>query len=392
MRRYVRHRNPTHFTSFFCFRNLFRRNLFCRMFLALRTPFASQMVSAKTLSEGNSIVVKAVVQALSLLQQAKKKKQKLNLVHSGNRKGKAARPRARRSVEEIYQCLGPIYFRRAYRMSYDDFWILHKKLHDGIKKALSKAALTSAARKMNDDRHGKGKGNYESKKSCNYRTPPVPNGPIKTSARLACALRYFAGASCYDLVVQYGISLEEVRNSIWYVVEATNRLPEFFIRYPSGKEQQQKIADDFCLASGVGFKNCAGAIDGILVWIQKPSGTEAEAAGIGLKKLFCSRKNKFGLNCQAVSDKRGRFLDISITYGAASSDCLAFEASDLHRRLEMGLLKRGFVIFGDNAYINSAYLATPYPNVSGGSKDNYNFYHSQVSLLATNRSNFQRRL
>ena len=60
-------------------------------------------------------------------------------------------------------------------------------------------------------------------------------------------------------------------------------------------------------------------------------------------------------------------------------DLLDFEVSDLYRRLEGGLLTDGFVIFGDNAYLNSTFLATPYPNVSGGSKDNYNYYHSQVS-------------
>ena len=65
--------------------------------------------------------------------------------------------------------------------------------------------------------------------------------------------------------------------------------------------------------------------------------------------------------------------------GGSSADCLAFEASDLYRRLEGGLLTDGLVIFGDNAYLNSTFLATPYPNVSGGSKDNYNYYHSQVS-------------
>jgi hypothetical protein len=36
--------------------------------------------------------------------------------------------------------------------------------------------------------------------------------------------------------------------------------------------------------------------------------------------------------------------------------------------------------FGDNAYINSQYMVTPYPNTSGGSKDNYNYFHSQLRI------------
>jgi hypothetical protein len=59
------------------------------------------------------------------------------------------------------------------------------------------------------------------------------------------------------------------------------------------------------------------------------------------KKYLCGRKHKFGLNCQAVCDARGRFLDMSITYGGSSSDCLAFEDSNLHKRLEDGLVNMG---------------------------------------------------
>ena len=75
--------------------------------------------------------------------------------------------------------------------------------------------------------------------------------------------------------------------------------------------------------------------------------------------------------------------------GGASSDCLAFVASELHTRLENGLMKKDgekerFVLFGDNAYLNTSYMATPFPNVAGNedmkSKDNYNFYHSQLRI------------
>jgi hypothetical protein len=41
-----------------------------------------------------------------------------------------------------------------------------------------------------------------------------------------------------------------------------------------------------------------------------------------------------------------------------------------------------YVLFGNNAYLNSTYMATHFPNVSDDpeqkSKDNYNFYHSQL--------------
>ena len=282
-------------------------------------------------------------------------------------KRRKARLRHRRSMSDIYLQLGPLYFRRAYRMTYESFCVLHNKLKDRI------AAATAARRWNVTTTIGNRKKN---------RTPPVPNGkPISTSVRLGCALRYFAGASPYDLMVKFGVSYTSVLDSVWIVVEAINTYPDFFIEYPSDFAEQKRIAAEFGKASQVPFDCCAGAIDGILIWINKPSEKDAQKSGLGRKKFFCGRKHKFGLNCQSVSDCRGRILDISMRYGGSASDCIAFEASSLWRRLEAGLLLPGLVFFGDNAYLNSNYMATPYPNVSRGSKDDYNFFHSQVSFL-----------
>ncbi len=65
--------------------------------------------------------------------------------------------------------------------------------------------------------------------------------------------------------------------------------------------------------------------------MHKSSLKEADGAGICQKTFLCGWNNKFGLNCQAISDVCGHILDMSITYGGLSSDCLAFEASDLHK-------------------------------------------------------------
>ena len=82
------------------------------------------------------------------------------------------------------------------------------------------------------------------------------------------------------------------------------------------------IARGFCNASKVKFDCCAGAIDGILIWMHKPSLKEAEAAGIGQKKFLCGQKEKFDLNYQAVCILKGRIIDMLITYGDSSLSCL----------------------------------------------------------------------
>jgi hypothetical protein len=181
-------------------------------------------------------------------------------------------------------------------------------------------------------------------------------------------------------MAKYGVSEKSVRESIWAVVEAVNSLDEFIIEYSDSEEAQLKLASEFQSVSEVKFSNCAGAIDGILIWIFKPSEEDAAAAGCCRRKFFCGCKGKFGLNCQAVSDVRGRILDFSIGLPGASSDCISFEASNLYERLEGGLLKKGLVLFGDNAYLNTRYMATPFSNVSSGSKDDCNYFHSQVRI------------
>ena len=81
----------------------------------------------------------------------------------------------------------------------------------------------------------------------------------------------------------------------------------------------------------------------------------------------------------ATVDDQRRFIDIDISHPGATSDYLAFSVSSLKRRLVSGLLLAGKYIFGDNAYVNESYMATPYrtPNTA---KDNYNFYHSQLRI------------
>jgi hypothetical protein len=77
--------------------------------------------------------------------------------------------------------------------------------------------------------------------------------------------------------------------SIWGVVEAVNQFEEFHISYPASHELQQRIAADFAAVSDVNFTVCAGAIDGVLICIGKPSEKDAEKAQISCKKLFCAR-------------------------------------------------------------------------------------------------------
>lgn len=77
-------------------------------------------------------------------------------------------------------------------------------------------------------------------------------------------------------MVKYGVSHTDIFTSVWCVVEAINRVEEFFIVYPRDHDKQRQIAAGFRAVLQAGFDNCAGAIDGILIWIHKPSQKQSD--------------------------------------------------------------------------------------------------------------------
>ena len=86
---------------------------------------------------------------------------------------------------------------------------------------------------------------------------------------------------------------------------------------------------------------------------------------------------------QAICDDKKQFIRMSIVYGASSSDHMAFEVTKLRQEKlsQPGFLADNLCIFGDNAYVNTNFMATPYSNVgTDKEKDAYNFYHSQIRI------------
>ena len=208
------------------------------------------------------------------------------------------------------------------------------------------------------------------------------NGLIPLPVRLGCALRFWAGGDPHDLMLVFGISYCEVFRSIDFVRETINQTPSLRLEFPTDHAKQRAIAKSFEQKSEVSFDNCVGCVDGLLIWIHMPSLEECEKVSVGQTKFVCGRKNKFGLNMQAICDSKRRFLNISILFGASASDMLAFEASPIRVKMDRpGFLAEGLCLYGDNAYVNRAFMASPDPSGSGISvEDSYNFFHSQLRI------------
>jgi hypothetical protein len=104
--------------------------------------------------------------------------------------------------------------------------------------------------------------------------------------RLGAALHYFTGGSPYDIMCVFCISYSEVLKSVWVVIDAINHCPQFHNSYPSSLEEQHRITAECYSASTPKFRNCTGAIDGILIWTEKPSLTEAKSVGVDQKNSY----------------------------------------------------------------------------------------------------------
>lgn len=266
-------------------------------------------------------------------------------------------PRQRRLVADIFEQLGPLYTRRAYRMTGKNFYKLHRMLFP----YLNNIPLTGSLKK-----HRNG----------------ARNGLIPSAIRLGVALRYFAGGSPYDLSVMHGISVKEAYRSVWLVVDAINKSNQLQIEFPPGHDAQRKLSRGFCHRSTAQIDCCVAAIDGLLIWLERPSKDDCDRAKCGPMKFMCGRKKKFGLNMMGTVDNMGRFVDVEISHPGSTSDYLAFATSNLKAKIEQpGFLAPGLVLFGDNAYGNSEYMVTPYKGSRVGStEDNFNFYHSQLRI------------
>lgn len=111
------------------------------------------------------------------------------------------------------------------------------------------------------------------------------------------------------------------------------------------------------------FGCCGGCIDGIVVWTHKPSKEDCEEIGVSEAKFFCGRKHKFGLNMQAICNHKKQFLDISIIYGAATSDLMAFEVSAPVRYHTCVFCMLSFVLINSDRSSSKALIAYPLPNL-----------------------------
>ena len=139
--------------------------------------------------------------------------------------------RSQTDYDDIINSLGPIYSRRSYRMPPSHMDCLYQRLK--------------------------------------YNIPPVgsqgPNGMIPGKLRLSAAIRYFAGASPYDIMLTHGISHSVLYLIIDAIIISIHQTLSLNISFPQSYSKQEKIAMGFPNNSEDGFNTCVNAIDGMLI-------------------------------------------------------------------------------------------------------------------------------
>eukprot|EP00918_Siedleckia_nematoides_P073861 GHVU01161323.1.p1 GENE.GHVU01161323.1~~GHVU01161323.1.p1 ORF type:complete len:427 (-),score=21.48 GHVU01161323.1:63-1343(-) len=192
-----------------------------------------------------------------------------------------------------------------------------------------------------------------------------------------CMLRWLAGGSYLDIRVVAGICCASFYRAVHDGMDAVCRCEELAYHFPQTLEEINAAADAFkaCSSDEV-ITGCVGAVDGLHVSIKTPSTKETG----NVKAYFSGHKQNNGVNVQAVCDHLCRFLEVCVAKPGGTNDVVAFAASAMQHMIEC--LPRGRYVVGDNAYVPTEHLMTPFAGSQRAfpGHDSFNFHLSQLRI------------
>ena len=109
-------------------------------------------------------------------------------------------------------------------------------------------------------------------------------------------------------MISHGSGKTDFYQSVWCVIHAVNTCPQLQQMFPKSQQDCKDLATVFTGQSQAGFTNCVVCIDGMLLWMEKPSKQQCVEAGVDSGKFYCGREGKYGLNLQAVCDAHHHLL------------------------------------------------------------------------------------
>ena len=200
---------------------------------------------------------------------------------------------------------------------------------------------------------------------------------ISTEIALHCFLRWAAGGSYLDIRLCAGISITSFYTCIHSCMDALYKSPELAYSFPTTPEEIEQACAGFRSCSSHDLiRGCVACIDGFLLKVRTPSKNKTG----NVKAYFSGHYQTYGINVQAACDSRCRFVYCAPIAPGGANDITAFRKTGLSKVIES--LPVGTYVIGDNAYVCSEHLLTPFSGCERNEprKDTYNFFISQMRI------------
>ena len=176
---------------------------------------------------------------------------------------------------------------------------------------------------------------------------------IAAEKRVAMVLYYLKDQGSFRMTSNtFGVSLASLSVSLRLVCFAINDIigPEM-IKFPDTTESVKKAVTLF--ESKFGFPQVIGCVDGTHIPIKQPNENPHD--------YFCY-KMKYSLNCQAICDEKGSFIDVELRWPGSVHDARVYSNCNVNKKLLSGEIPTvyqelipGFtpvpaILIGDPAY------------------------------------------
>jgi hypothetical protein len=225
-------------------------------------------------------------------------------------------------------------------------------------------------------------------KLCGLLDPLIRVNPVKSRNRtgkseiitevvLHCFLRWLAGGSHLDIRLTAGISKSAFYCCVSKAVSAILQCKKMDIVFPRNSWEIEESAENFkAISSGGVVDGCVACIDGMLLSIQTPSKDETG----NVISYYSGHYSEYGINVQAACDSFCRFVYVSLAAPGGTSDVVALRKTSLGNIIEA--LPLGKYVIGDNAYVCTEHLLTPFPGEQRRipKNDTYNYHISQLRI------------
>ena len=159
---------------------------------------------------------------------------------------------------------------------------------------------------------------------------PIPvRDALTPEKKVAMTLYYLKDQGSYLMTCNaFGVGKSTLSYVIKEVCHAINmRVGPNYLRLPRDESEMSNLIDNF--HKKFGLPQVFGCIDGTHIPIKQPTENSHD--------FFCY-KMKYTLNCQAICDHKGQFLNVEIKWPGSVHDARVFANSDVNKMLQNKLI------------------------------------------------------